>query len=744
MAQFGTLLVFAALLVATFGQNRGIPSCPCIESLLGHPDMQGMRSYFTQDQSAFKLMQGDSSSTATFPLTYGQSQCDDHDMGRPPTCNAVNPPAWCASQWCYVASNCTGAPKVSTRFFPAVESLFYSYGTCASSGSTSSVEAWTSAQEDVSKNLIKLAEGYTRASRWQLEHAYKNYNEGDCSAGRTGRNMCPCLGCAPVQGWGSIAFVQTGFLNGTGFDQSDQVRAECLSRSIATTYQSVAATEADPNLNRPGFQYFADQKTGSFTQWPKMDMCEGREAFDPRMRPWYASGATGPKDVIIIVDVSGSMSNEGRHVLAKAATKAILKTLSWKDFATIILFNSMVSDEYQGRLSPMTDANKASMETWIDDPARSWYGGGTNFRDPLMRAFDIIEDSIEDHQTSMCQKVFMFLTDGDDSTFSAYDEIQRKATQHSVFLFTYALGSGISDLSKPKRLACDNKGVFHQVDDGDDLGNVMSRYYEYFAHGQEICSGSFLRYTGLGSSQEVYAACMSMYDRTTPTPGLLGVSCTDLNLLADMRALRGQAGFNYLSCVSSDMTKQCRHVDLSECARQKIRHAYSPASVCENTEYSTVGPSTVCPCSEQSCQDNASFTDEKYYFCDTWVGDDCSNPRPSWGYSDEAMAEVRRQCPRSCGLCRQGPCERTTSEECPIIPVPTECRACVGRTYGVDINNNAMACPADAPRDLSDLWKHLDANAGARVSSVSKLTASCVAVAAAVLARLAGDSSGAR
>ena len=49
--------------------------------------------------------------------------------------------------------------------------------------------------------------------------------------------------------------------------------------------------------------------------------------FDPRFRPWFANTATGPKDVIIIIDTSGSMHTVGL-TMAKTAAKQILDTLT--------------------------------------------------------------------------------------------------------------------------------------------------------------------------------------------------------------------------------------------------------------------------------------------------------------------------------------------------------------------------------------------------------------------------------
>ena len=47
-----------------------------------------------------------------------------------------------------------------------------------------------------------------------------------------------------------------------------------------------------------------------------------------RFRPWFANAATGPKDVIILIDTSGSMNTDGRMDLTISAAKQVLKTLT--------------------------------------------------------------------------------------------------------------------------------------------------------------------------------------------------------------------------------------------------------------------------------------------------------------------------------------------------------------------------------------------------------------------------------
>eukprot|EP00913_Durusdinium_trenchii_P018632 g17510.t1 len=127
--------------------------------------------------------------------------------------------------------------------------------------------------------------------------------------------------------------------------------------------------------------------------------------------------------------------------------------------------------------------------------------GGTNFKAALEAAFDVISRSVSSGDTSMCQKAILFLTDGE-AEFSDGDFAWRLPFAlrleaiASVAVFTYALGSG-ADATITKRLACENKGIFYQLQDGVDLSKVMSRYYEYFAAGVEICTPSFTRYKDL-------------------------------------------------------------------------------------------------------------------------------------------------------------------------------------------------------------------------------------------------------
>ena len=86
---------------------------------------------------------------------------------------------------------------------------------------------------------------------------------------------------------------------------------------------------------------------------------------DPRFKPWYAMVASGPKDIIIVLDISGSMNLEGRLQIAKDAAKTVMKTLSASDYFSVVVFSSGVWVP-QLKLFQGTPANIKLVSDWVD------------------------------------------------------------------------------------------------------------------------------------------------------------------------------------------------------------------------------------------------------------------------------------------------------------------------------------------------------------------------------------------
>ena len=82
--------------------------------------------------------------------------------------------------------------------------------------------------------------------------------------------------------------------------------------------------------------------------------------YDPRYRPWYISATTGPKNIIIIIDTSGSM-DISKLVSAKTAVKNILNSLSNVDFVGVVAFSETATKLYSNKIERANKTVKAAL-----------------------------------------------------------------------------------------------------------------------------------------------------------------------------------------------------------------------------------------------------------------------------------------------------------------------------------------------------------------------------------------------
>merc|ERR1711962_1169709 len=91
----------------------------------------------------------------------------------------------------------------------------------------------------------------------------------------------------------------------------------------------------DPEIS---WQYFGSTN-GFLRQYPA-EAWEGKDPdiYDARMRDWYIKAAASPKEIVIMLDTSGSMTGL-RKEIAKHTVLTILETLSEDDFVTVYSFS---------------------------------------------------------------------------------------------------------------------------------------------------------------------------------------------------------------------------------------------------------------------------------------------------------------------------------------------------------------------------------------------------------------------
>ncbi|XP_032110349.1 voltage-dependent calcium channel subunit alpha-2/delta-4 isoform X2 [Sapajus apella] len=229
--------------------------------------------------------------------------------------------------------------------------------------------------------------------------------------------------------------------------------------------------QRDPTLT---WQYFGSA-TGFFRIYPGIKWTpdeNGVVTFDCRNRGWYIQAATSPKDIVILVDVSGSMKGL-RMTIAKHTITTILDTLGENDFVNIIAYNDYVhyiEPCFKGILVQADRDNREHFKLLVEELMVK----GVGIVDQALReAFEILKKFQEAKQGSLCNQAIMLISDG---AVEDYQPVFEKYNwpDCKVRVFTYLIGREVSFADDMKWIACNNKGYYTQISTlADTQENVM-------------------------------------------------------------------------------------------------------------------------------------------------------------------------------------------------------------------------------------------------------------------------------
>ncbi|XP_069048199.1 voltage-dependent calcium channel subunit alpha-2/delta-4 isoform X3 [Lepisosteus oculatus] len=231
--------------------------------------------------------------------------------------------------------------------------------------------------------------------------------------------------------------------------------------------------QRDPTLT---WQYFGSS-TGFFRLYPGIKWTpdeNGVIAFDCRNRNWYIQAATSPKDIVIVIDISGSMKGL-RMTIAKHTITTILDTLGENDFVNIIAYNDYVhyvEPCFKGTLVQADLDNREHFKQLVEGLHAKGMGKVTK---GMKEAFRILSEFNQTGQGSLCNQAIMLITDGAmegyKDVFEEYNWPDRK-----VRVFTYLIGREVTFAENVKWIACNNKGYYTQI---STLADVQENVMEY-------------------------------------------------------------------------------------------------------------------------------------------------------------------------------------------------------------------------------------------------------------------------
>ncbi|MBR0078990.1 MAG: VWA domain-containing protein [Synergistaceae bacterium] len=192
------------------------------------------------------------------------------------------------------------------------------------------------------------------------------------------------------------------------------------------------------------------------------------------IRPIYANASNDNNflDVVFVIDGSGSMGgyygNDPNRLALKLPQEFIDKLRDGKDRAAAVKFTSSATI-----VSDLT-TDKAGIKAKINS---IYYSGGTDGTTGIKAALDILDSS------NAASKYIIFLTDGEDSYYTAYnyDVLIQKAKDNNIII--YSIGMGSANESKLKNIAESTNGkYYHATATGsvttDDILNLDTVYQE--------------------------------------------------------------------------------------------------------------------------------------------------------------------------------------------------------------------------------------------------------------------------
>uniref|UniRef100_A0AAY4CMQ7 VWFA domain-containing protein n=1 Tax=Denticeps clupeoides TaxID=299321 RepID=A0AAY4CMQ7_9TELE len=230
--------------------------------------------------------------------------------------------------------------------------------------------------------------------------------------------------------------------------------------------------QKDPTLT---WQYFGSS-TGFFRLYPGIKWTpdpNGVVAFDCRNRNWYIQAATSPKDIIIVVDVSGSMKGL-KMTIAKHTINTILDTLGENDFVNVIAYTDYVryvEPCFKGTLVQADLDNREHFKLLVNELQVKGEG---EVKKAMKEAFKILNE-VTNGQGSLCNQAIMLITDGAMEDFQTVFE-EFNWPEKKVRVFTYLIGRDMTFSDNVKWIACNNKGYYTHI---NTLADVQENVMEY-------------------------------------------------------------------------------------------------------------------------------------------------------------------------------------------------------------------------------------------------------------------------
>lgn len=254
--------------------------------------------------------------------------------------------------------------------------------------------------------------------------------------------------------------------------------SEALDKVFVQNYNS------DPALS---WQYFGSD-TGILRHYPAMQWDNKTvDVYDCRKRSWYIETATCSKDIVILVDNSGSMTGFRQHI-ARLTIRSILDTFSNNDFLNIFNYSATVDDLIPCFKGMLVQATPENLDVFEKATKNMFAEGYANVTKAFEKAFDLLEQYRIQRRCneSGCNQAIMLITDGLSANMTEivaqYDKVDYgNSTKIPVRIFTYLLGKEVTKVQEIQEIACKFRGYYSHIQTLDQVQEEVLKYVDVIA-----------------------------------------------------------------------------------------------------------------------------------------------------------------------------------------------------------------------------------------------------------------------
>lgn len=186
------------------------------------------------------------------------------------------------------------------------------------------------------------------------------------------------------------------------------------------------------------------------------------------------TGEDDPRDIILVLDCSGSMGQNNRMAYTKEAAYALADELLTTDRLGLVVYSRKIGGRYTGFLERSLNLDHAPVLIRIPQLSSRMYASGTNIAGGMRVAIQHFNANKRSQSPQSVAKVLVLMTDGQANGSESPGTTPTNSIQHyaqvalskNIEIHSVTLGSG-ADQRYVREAAELTGGSYHHVGDGD-------------------------------------------------------------------------------------------------------------------------------------------------------------------------------------------------------------------------------------------------------------------------------------